>query len=118
MIFESESHQNKYNELLTRIGADRAKDPEVKATLYLIALIGHEERLFNFKDCHIKPAGINEAWQTGSSSRATRLAFILWNGNPAEDDQRENNLYNIFGYSSFDRYFLEAIRIRYPYTTK
>ena len=118
MIFESESHQSKYTELLNRIGEDRAGAPEVKATLYLIALVGHEDRLFNFKDCAIIPKGLAEAWQTGGSSRATRLAFILWNGNPAEEDQRENNLYNIFGYSNYDRYFLEAIKIRYPRTTK
>ena len=118
MIFESDKHENKYKELLTKVGSERAGSPEVKATLYLIALVGHEERLFNFKDCSIRPKGLSEAWQTGSSTRATRLAFILWNGNPAEEDQSENSVYSLFGYSTYDKYFLEAIKIRYPYTTK
>lgn len=117
MIFESERHERKYGELLERVGADRASSQAVKATLYLIALVGHEDRLFNFEDCSIKLKGLNEPWQTGGSSRATTLAFILWNGNPGADDQRDNNIYNIFGYSEYDRYFIEALRIRYPRTT-
>lgn len=117
MIFESEKHKTRYKELLERVGSASANTAEAKATLYLIALIGHENELFNFEDYSIKPEGLHKPWQTGGSSRATRLAFILWNGNPAEDDQRRNNIYNIFGYSDYDRYFIEALRIRYPYTT-
>lgn len=116
MIFESERHKEKYKELLARVGAARANSLEVKATLYLIALVGNENQLFDFDDCSIKPKGLNAPWQTGSSSRAIRLAFILWNGNPGADDQRDNNVYNIFGYSKYDRYFIEAMRIRYQQT--
>ena len=118
MIFENERHEQKYKELLARIEPEQARTAEARATLYLIALIGHEERLFNFKEYSIKLKGLNEPWQTGGSIRATRLAFILWNGNPAEEDQRDNNIYNIFGYSEYDRYFIEALRIRYPLTTQ
>ena len=117
MIFESERHRQKYHELLNRIGTERATRTEAMATLYLIALVGHEERLFDFEDYSIKPEGLSEPWQTGSSTRATRLAFILWNGNPAEEEERRNNIYNIFGYSEYDRYFIEALKIRYQATT-
>lgn len=117
MIFESERHENKYKELLARVGDARAKSLEVKATLYLVSLVGNEDQLFNFKDCSIEPEGLNAPWQTGSSSRATRLAFILWNGNPGAEDPSYNNIYHIFGYSSWDRYFIEALRIRYQQTT-
>ena len=71
------------------------------------------ERIFDFKQGHIKPAGLHEGWQTGGSIRLTRLAFNLWNGYTEKGDEQMSTPYEIFdcGYAP---YFFEAIRLKYP----
>ena len=120
IIFESAAHEKKYFDLLHRaeITAD-SHNPELKAVLYLLALIRRNENsLYDFKENVIKPESIGEPWQTGNTARATRLMFILWNGYNAEPDQSQNSIYNIFGYSEWDKYYIQALKIRYPYTTE
>lgn len=71
------------------------------------------ERIFDFKQGHIRPEGLHEGWQTGSSIRLTRLAFNLWNGYTERGDEQMSTPYEIFdcGYAP---YFFEAIRLKYP----
>ncbi len=94
---------------------------EVQAVMYLLALategnMKQVEQMFDFDEMHIRPENFEQAWQTGGTSRAIRLAFILWNGFPTEEHQEFNGIDCIFGYSSWDRYFLQAIRMRYSAT--
>ena len=119
IIFANAEHKKKYISLLQRVGENYKSDNvEIKAAMYLLALIGkNENTLFDFKEMCIKPDGINAAWQTGTTLRASRLMFVLWNGFPSENEQANNSIYNIFGYTEWDKYFIEAIKIRYPYTT-
>ena len=115
MIFESERHERTYEELLRRVVANGYRlDEEVKPVMYLVALIGADVagQMFDFAERKIKPGVINAPWQTGSSLRATRLAFNLWNGFPTED-QRECTPYAIFG-NLWDPYFFQAIKLRFP----
>ena len=119
IIFENEQHKKRYISLLHEVGeTEDTGDTEIKSAMYLLALIGkNEKELFDFSSRSIIPKGIKAAWQTGGTVRATRLLYILWNGFPSERQQKNNNIYNIFGYSEWDKYFIEAIKIRYPYTT-
>ena len=109
--FKNQTHEKKFYHYCN-ILPQHKQNPEGYAVAYLLALIGeHENDIFDFKHAVIKPDGIHEAWQTGTTKRATSLLFTLWNGYFA--DPEKGNLYDIFGYSEWDRYFLEAIRIRY-----
>ena len=64
---------------------------------------------FDFENDGIKTECLEAYWQTGSSSRLTRLAFNLWNG---YQDERTNP-YDMFD-CSYGKYMLTAIRLRYP----
>ncbi|MEE1154443.1 MAG: DUF6075 family protein [Acutalibacteraceae bacterium] len=113
IIFKDNEHKNMYFTLLKK--CNRA-DAETKPVMYLLALtcnIDRAEQMFNFKEMCIKADNFEQPWQTSSSARAIRLAFVLWNGFPTEEKQELNSVYNIFGYSSWDKYFLEAIKLRY-----
>lgn len=115
-MFKDKEHENMYTELLNK--CNRA-DEEVKSVMYLLALtcnMSRAEQMFDFKEMCIRPDNFEQPWQTSSSTRAIRLAFVLWNGFPSEKEQEFNNIYNIFGYSSWDKYFIEAIKLRYPTT--
>ena len=114
--FKDERHKNMYLALLEK--CNRA-DEETKPVMYLLALtcdLSRVEQMFDFKEMCIRPDNFEQSWQTSSSAKAIRLAFILWNGFPTEEEQELNSVYNIFGYSSWDRYFIEAIKLRYPTT--
>lgn len=113
IIFRDELHMEMYDELIKRC---RRVNNETVPVMYLLALacdsINKAESLFDFKTECIKPDEIHQGWQTSGSIKATRLAFVLWNGFPTEDEQKLNNVYNIFG-SGWDEYFIEAIKLRF-----
>lgn len=116
MLFESEKHETLYNTLINKC---QRVDEETKPVMYLLALtcdMSRAKQMFDFKEMCIRPDNFEQPWQTSSSARAIRLAFVLWNGFPTEEEQELNSVYNIFGYSSWDKYFIEAIRLRYPTT--
>lgn len=116
IIFKDENHQDMYFALLKKC---KRVDEETKPVMYLLALacnMSRAEQMFDFKEMCIRADNFEQPWQTSSSTRAIRLAFVLWNGFPTEEEQERNSVYNIFGYSSWDKYFIEAIRLRYPTT--
>lgn len=119
IIFESEKHKTLFYTLLKKC---RRVNDEATSVMYLLALACDNEaqakQMFDFKENCICPENLSQPWQTGSTERAVRLAFVLWNGYPSEENQTNNSIYNIFGYSSWDRYFIEAIKLRYPATAK
>ena len=91
---------------------------------YLLALDGvcrvHYKDLFDFDECVIKPEGLNEPWQTGSSMKTTRLMFNLWNGYCGEPQENQSNLYTpeeLFS-CGYARYYLQAIKLRFPWYTE
>lgn len=117
MIFKDENHENLYNTLLQKCSR---KDEETKPVMYLLALACNQsqaEQVFDFKEMCIRPDNFGQPWQTSSSTRAIRLAFVLWNNFPSEENQSYNSVYSIFGGSSWDKYFIEAIKLRFPSTT-
>lgn len=109
--FESERHEKKFYELIKRL-PKRHLTREGYCLAYLLALIGRcENDLFDFKEGLIKPDGLREGWQTSSTVKTTKLMFALWNG--CFYNEEDANIYNIFGYSEWDKYYIEAIRIRF-----
>ena len=82
-------------------------------------------KIFNLKKGEININSINEAYQTDTSKKITRMAFSLWNScNYDSENDCENNKFSpnynpgeLFccGYAP---YFYEAIKIRYPEYTK
>lgn len=121
MIFKDDIHQERYEQILARMNND---DPYHKAAAYLIALnddiFRHAEDVFDFEDDSIRHEGLRCGWQTGTSSRTTRLIFSLWNGccqDHAAENPEETSCYytvdSIFCNTNFAPYFYEAVRIRF-----
>ena len=123
--FASPEHRDFYS------GRAQALKPDVclKALIYTLGLCDDTRRrldsIYDVKGRTINPETIHAPWQTGSSLKACRLAFNLFNdgvptvsydGAPGIGDMNECKLYSasdIFC-CSFAPYFFEAIRIRYP----
>lgn len=110
------TRQPKYCELVA-LALQRGYDVdcELQPVLYLLSLIhtvhaDPERDLFDLKERRILPAGLEASWQTGSTLKASRLLFNLWNGHVDGA-----TVWDLFG-GSWDPYFLEAIRMRFPDT--
>lgn len=96
-----------------------------KALIYLLGLSNdtrkHFESLFDMKERGIKIGGLRSGWQTGTSLRITRLAFNLWNGcaYDSEEDFEKGCISGCYVVDeifscSYARFFMEAIKLRYP----
>ena len=127
MKFKDKDHELNYDSILELMKKD---DCYHRSLAYVFALdtvcFTNLRRLFDFADDKIKPRSLDEAWQTVTSKKSTRLAFNLWNGYCTDgetyigSDGFEEILpsvyytpYNIFccGYAP---YYVEAVKIRFP----
>ena len=120
MMFQNERHEQQYHALLTKM---KKHDSYHKSVAYLMAL-GElvPNDVFDFEKDVIKPEGLYEGWQTGSSRKATRLMFNLWNGFTQDEDEsgdwKTSRYYavdEIFSNHEFAPFFYEAIRIRFEW---
>ena len=123
--FMNEEHENRYYEILARMGST---DSYHSAVAYLLALdtdcYKHIESLYDFVEHGIRPWGaLNQAWQTGTSVKTTRLIFNLWNTRcyDLDDDNREikesarkYTVDEIFS-SNLAFWYFEAVKLRYPH---
>ncbi len=123
--FKNEEHENRYYEILARMGST---DSYHRAVAYLLALdtdcYKHIESLYDFVEHGIRPWGaLNQAWQTGTSVKTTRLIFNLWNTRcyDLDDDNREikesarkYTVDEIFS-SNLAFWYFEAVKLRYPH---
>ena len=102
--FESKEHENFFYSMLKRTGNT---DSYHQAFFYCVGISDttrrNVERIFDFKQGHIRPEGLHEGWQTGGSIRLTRLAFNLWNGYTENRYERLSTPYEIFdcGYAPY-----------------
>ena len=73
--FESQEHENFFYSMLRKTGNT---DSYHQAFFYCVGISDttrrNVERIFDFKQGHIRPEGLHEGWQTGGSIRLTRLA--------------------------------------------
>lgn len=94
------------------------------AVAYLLALDTecrkHYKDIFDFDENIIKPECLTAAWQTGTSSKTTRLMLNLWNGYCSEGESSEEEQpsdyytpYHLFA-CSYAPYYWQAIKLRYP----
>lgn len=122
--FKDKEHENRYYEILARMGN---RDEYHKAAAYLLSLdidcYNHVDSLYDFAEHGIRPWGaLNQAWQTGTSVKTTRLIFNLWNSRcydldtesrEIKDSARKYTVDEIFS-SSLAFWYFEAIKLRYP----
>ena len=125
--FRDEQHEQNYNFILDMMPYS---DIERKALAYLFALdtvcFEHIRDLYNFSDNRIMLSGLDKGWQTGTSTRTTRLAFNLYNSYCSDgetyigSDGIEDNLPSAC-YSpaylfccEYAKYYAEALKIRFP----
>lgn len=108
--FADKAHSAFYEKCLAR---SRSRDAYHQALFYTMGISpdarGNVSQWFDFAEDTIKSDCLNAGWQTGGSTRVTRLAFNLWNG----FDDGKSNPYDLFdcGYATF---MLEGIKLRYP----
>ena len=120
VLLYSEQRRNCYNRHV-----DGGADPYYRALVYLLGMTA--ETRSNFSRCFdaearmIRPAALEEGWQTGGTVRIVRMAFNLWNGwcYESEEDAQEGRTSDTFTPDNlicceFAPYFYEAVKLRYP----
>ena len=129
MIFKNKEHEIQYRLVIRRMNLLH-DDPEREALAYLLTLNEdcrkHINDLYDFEEKKILVEGLDKAWQTHTSLKTARMAFNLYNGYCYDgqtykgSDGYERDLPSEY-YSPVHlfacndaRYFLEAIKIRYP----
>lgn len=123
MLFLDSKHEEFFNEILKR--AKREDDTYHRALFYVLGLTAETRRnidtLYNFKGHCIEFDCLKAPWQTGTSTRVTRLAFNLFNGfsgEGSEEDKPLDEAYNYTPYNLFDNglmiYMFEGIKLLYP----
>lgn len=111
IIYKDAAHEGLFLALLEKSGYS---DPETAAALYLIALIGKPFKvadMFDLSTHSIFPDAVNAEWMHGSSRRAFKLACHLFN------NFNNCQVSDVFGGSDWDKYFLQAVAIRYGIDT-
>ena len=107
IIFENADHEIRYNEILSKMSYHSNMH---KAIAYLLALMdGNAEDIYDFSKNQIINDGLQACWQTGGSVRATKLIYSMWNG--PELYPEKCTIDQIFGYSRWDKFFIEALKI-------
>lgn len=110
--FRDDDHRAAFDAILRRMG--RADDYHVAAA-YLLALLDplHTEDVFDFFSDAIRPGALCAPWQTGTSTRTTRLLFNLWNGYTEEGAEYLSTPENLFC-CELAPFYWEAIKLRFP----
>ena len=120
--FRSEEHKENFERFCDMFGGNL--DEYRLAVAYLLALDSecckHYEDIFDFTEQVIKPEGLSKGWQTGTSTKTTRLMFNLWNGYQSEgeplEEEQPSRYYtpeHLFA-CSYASYYWQAIKLRYP----
>lgn len=108
--FCSKEHQEFFRRSMVQC---KTQDAYHQALFYTMGIApdtrSHVSSWFDFTNDAIRPDALEKGWQTGGTTRLTRLAFNLWNG---FDDGRSNP-YDMFD-CSYALYMLEGIKMRYP----
>ena len=121
MLFINNEHKEFFLDCIKK--ANAADDPYRKALFYMLGLTGETRRhintLYNFTERGIKIDGLYDGFQTGTSSKVTRMAFNLYNGftgdaeSSRDDDPKYYSPYHLYD-TGLMAYFFEAVKLRYP----
>lgn len=128
MIFIDKEHKNFYE---TKTKELVRNDAHRRALIYCLGICDQTRAqihdLFDFNTCLIKLDGIEQPWQTHSTSRITRTAFTIYNDyfptvrwyedqgkkEEAETEQYEYALTELFATTEYIPYFVQALYIRF-----
>ena len=119
MTFYDDTHKARYEELFKAYSYNDKTDSYRAALAYLIALTDetyrHRRSLYDEQERAIIPEGLNAAWQTGTTTRLTLLAFNLFTSSTAfcDDDMRAYCTPDYIFESNLAPYFWEAVKIRH-----
>lgn len=120
-LYYNDLHKARYIELIEEYSIE-GEDPYRLSLAYLIALTtdtyNNRHRLYNKEERCIIPEGLNAAFQTGTTEKITLLAFNLFTSSTAfcSDEMRERCTPDFIFDSPLAPYFVEALKIRYPYS--
>ena len=108
--FSDQAHREFYEKCLAR---SKSRDCYHQALFYTMGISPDARRgvslWFDFAEDQIKPEVLEQGWQTGGSTRVTRLAFNLWNG----FDDGKSSPYDLFD-CDYASLMMEGIKLRYP----
>lgn len=119
--FADQAHHAFFVETLNR--ANCHDDPYRCALFYMLGLTEPTRRCINdvydFNDRSIRFEGLHAGWQTGTSTKITRMAFNLYNGfcgEPGEGYDENAELYSVSELfnNELAPYCFEAIKLRFP----
>lgn len=114
IAFRSSAHRDFYFRMLQEVKRD---DTYHRAFFYTMGIFPETQNniqsVFDFKDDSINFDGLHAGWQTGTTSRVTRLAFNLWNGWTEDGMEHLSSPYEIFDCEATP-YLIEAIKLKYP----
>lgn len=117
ILFYDDEHRELFNELCSTMSSRATLDEYHTAAAYLMSLDTvcrkHTGDIFDFEEDSIKPEGLSKEWQTGTSSKTTRLMFNLWNGYTTEEESKDYTPESLFA-CSYAPYYWQAIKLRYP----
>lgn len=125
MKFINSKHQDFFEEKMNELVKYQKTDVYYKTLVYTLGMCEttreHFRQIFDIEKGEINIDSISVAWQTGTSTKVTRMAFSLWNTCMFDSEEdfengKKSSYYNpneIFC-CSYAPYFYEAIKIRYP----
>lgn len=127
--FMDKEHKDFYKDKMEILKQYKKADAYYRSLIYTLGICSttrnNFEKIFNMQKGEININSINNAFQTETSKKVTRLAFSMWNNcmYDSEEDiengkmSKEYNIGEIFS-CSYAPYFFESIKIRYPEYTK
>ena len=125
--FKDKDHELNYLSLFQQM---KKQSSAHQAVAYLLALdpicFLHCRELYDFREGHTIPRGLDEAWHTLKSRRTTRLAFNLFDGHFSDgetyigsdgfEEMLPSRYYTPYNFFNCDDapYYVEAVKIRFP----
>lgn len=103
--FINEKHKERFYKLLKRSYISNT-DKERISLFFLLSIFNETYSnitdLYNFQENCIELEGLKKAWQTGGTTRITRLAFNLFNGYCEEDCPSCYSVHSLLGFYTGD----------------
>lgn len=124
--FIDNMHKQFFEKKMEELSKLGKTDVYYKALTYTLSICEttreHFEEIFDTRKSKVNLDSLQTPWQTGTSTKVTRMALNLWNHNlmyDSEEDLRNERISDYYAPSeifccSYAPYFYEGIKIRYP----
>lgn len=116
--FRDVQHEEGFNNFIKKAEV-QDWDKERISLFYTLAIFEETRRhindLYDFKENCMKSEGLKKEWQTGGTTKATKLAFNLFNNFYGRDSECENySPLELFSLpTDYRNYMLMAVQIRF-----